>query len=411
MMWFKNLLFANSLSGKIFLFLLISMQIWKGIYPAMTEIRSDFPNYYVSSKMVLEQKNLSQLYSNQHFNELIHSYGIKQNGKFAPFPPPTVFIMLPLAGLEPLLAKRVWTVINLLLLCGVIVLFGKISNLNLLQSSLVVLLSGVALFNNFYLGQVYLLVLFSWMLSYRWAEKRSGIAGALLAIGISIKYFPIVSLPSLLIRKNVKVIIATGISLIMIAMLSIIIIGQKPCNDFINTVLFNHLNGKLEGQIPYASAFQSWNSLALNAFVKDEILNPQPVFDWPTGTVFLKGVVFLSLVSILFYVLYKLRNHPKLPSYTLVFVSLFAMAFSPVSASYHLLLLLLPLAILIDLQKNNERFIAFIVCFIFLFGFSGFLFDFLNSKVSFLPLRFYRLILVNGFFVVTGIWVANTKKL
>ena len=409
-MWFKNLLFSNSVSGRIFLLMLVLIQIWKGIYPAMTDVRSDFPNYYVSSKLLLEGKNLSGLYSNTTFNDLIHSYGIDQEGKFAPFPPPTAFIMLPVAGFQPITAKRIWTCINILLLYGVIVLFSKISKLNLQQSASIVLLSGIALYNNFYLGQVYLLVLLMWMFAWIQAEKRSGWSGLLLAFGIAIKYFPIVTLPAYLIRKNFKVIVATGISLVGIVILSIIIIGIKPCNDFINSVLFDHLNGKLEGQNPYAFAFQSWNSLALNLFLKEEIINPNPVFDWPNGKLIFKAVVFLALISTLIYTLYKLRNHSDLPSYSIVFLSLFALAFSPASASYHLLLVLFPIALLIGLQKQNERFIAFLICSLFVFGFSGIVFDFVNSKISFLPFRFYRLILMNGFFIVASIKVLGMKN-
>ena len=409
-MWFKNLLFSNSVSGRIFLLMLVLIQIWKGIYPAMTDVRSDFPNYYVSSKLLLEGKNLSGLYSNTTFNDLIHSYGIDQEGKFAPFPPPTAFIMLPVAGFQPITAKRIWTCINILLLYGVIVLFSKISKLNLQQSASIVLLSGIALYNNFYLGQVYLLVLLMWMFAWIQAEKRSGWSGLLLAFGIAIKYFPIVTLPAFLIRKNFKVIVATVISLVGIVILSIIIIGIKPCNDFINSVLFDHLNGKLEGQNPYAFAFQSWNSLALNLFLKEEIINPNPVFDWPNGMLIFKAVVFLALISTLIYTLYKLRNHSDLPSYSIVFLSLFALAFSPASASYHLLLVLFPIALLIGLQKQNERFIAFLICSLFVFGFSGIVFDFVNSKISFLPFRFYRLILMNGFFIVASIKVLGMKN-
>ena len=409
-MWFKNLLFSNSVSGRIFLLMLVLIQIWKGIYPAMTDVRSDFPNYYVSSKLLLEGKDLSGLYSNTTFNDLIHSYGIDQEGKFAPFPPPTAFIMLPIAGFQPIIAKRIWTSINILLLYGVIVLFSKISKLNLQQSATLVLLSGVALFNNFYLGQVYLLVLFMWMLAWLQAEKRSGWSGLLLAFGIAIKYFPIVTLSAFLIRKNFKVIVATGISLVGIVILSIIIIGIKPCNDFINSVLFDHLNGKLEGQNPYAFAFQSWNSLALNLFSKDVIFNPNPVFDWPNGMLIFKAVVFLALISTLIYTLYKLRNHSDLPSYSIVFLSLFALAFSPASASYHLLLLLFPVAILFGLQKGNERFIAFLICWLFIFGFSGIVFDFINSKIHFLPFQFYRLILLNSFFLIISTLIMKSSR-
>lgn len=401
-MWFKNLLFSNSLLSRIFLLMLVLVQILKGIYPAMTDVRSDFPNYYVSSKLLLEGKDLSDLYSNQHFNDLIHSYGMEQDGKFAPFPPPTAFIMLPVAGFQPITAKRIWTCINILLLYGVIVLFSRISKLKLQQSATLVLLSGVSLFNNFYLGQVYLLVLFMWMLSWIYAEKRSGWSGLLLALGIAIKYLPVVTLPALLIRKNFKVILATIISLTGIALLSIIIIGVKPCNDFINSVLFDHLNGNLEGQSSYAFAFQSWNSLALNLFSRDSIINPDPVFDWTQGVFVLKIIVFLGLISTLVYTLYRLRNHRELASYSVIFISLFALAFSPASASYHLLLLLFPFALLIGLQKENERFIALLICSLFVFGFSGILFDFVNSKIHFLPFQFYRLILLNSFFLFTS---------
>ena len=409
MMWFKNLLFSNSVSSRIFLLLLVLVQIWKGIYPALTEVRSDFPNYYVSSKLLLEGKDLSDLYSNEHFNKLIHSYGIDQNGKFAPFPPATAFIMVPLAGFEPLTAKRIWTCINLLLLYAVIVLFRRISKLTMLQSTSAILLLGGALFNNFYLGQVYLFVLFIWMLSYLWAEKRTGLAGVLLATGISIKYFPIVSIPALFIKKNFKMLLATALSLIGVALLSIIIIGVKPCNDFINSVLFDHLNGKLEGQNPYAFASQSWNSLALNLFSKDTVINPNPVFDWPQGIFILKLLVFLGLLSTLVYAIYKLRKHAKLAEYSIVLISFFALAFSPASASYHLLLLLFPIALLINLEKDNEALIAFLVISIFVLGFSGILFNFINSKVSFLPFQFYRLIFLNSFFV-TSIYFLVTRK-
>lgn len=402
-MWFKNLLFSNSLLSRIFLLMLVLVQILKGIYPAMTDVRSDFPNYYVSSKLLLEGKDLSDLYSNQHFNDLIHSYGMEQDGKFAPFPPPTAFIMLPVAGFQPITAKRIWTCINILLLYGVILLFSRISKLKLQQSATLVLLSGVSLFNNFYLGQVYLLVLFMWMLSWIYAEKRSGWSGLLLALGIAIKYLPVVTLPALLIRKNFKVILATIISLTGIALLSIIIIGVKPCNDFINSVLFDHLNGNLEGQSSYAFAFQSWNSLALNLFSRDSIINPDPVFDWTEGVFVLKIIVFLGLISTLVYTLYRLRNHRELASYSVIFSSLFALAFSPASASYHLLLLLFPFALLIGLQKENERFISFLICSLFVFGFSGIVLDFVNSKISFLPFQFYRLILLNLFFIMVAI--------
>lgn len=398
MLRLKNLLFSDSIWNRLLLGFLVFIQIFKGIYPACTEIRSDFPNYYVSSKLLLDGGNLSNLYNNDWFNDRISSYGIMEKGKFAPFPPPTAFVMLPMAVFEPISAKRIWTIINILLLIPLVRLFSKVSGLTNRQSLLFILMSGIALVNNFYLGQIYLLILLFMFVAFVEVGKNK-LAGLCLAAGIALKYFPVVILPSMFVAKRFKAIAFTAIGLIALALLSIIIIGMKPCNDFINQVLFSHLNGKLEGQSPYASAFQSWNSFWMNVFVKDDVLNPHPVFDHSNLFAVAKMITDISLLGILLYTIYRLKSSPHFSEITVVLFSLFAFALSPASASYHFLLLLLSLAILLRLFQKDERMIAWIALFVVSVGFSGFVMDQLNQHVQFLPLRFYRLWLINGFFI------------
>src|SRR6185295_18403988 len=83
----KNQLLRNSLKY-VLLVLLIIFQFSEGIIPGWKKIQSDFPNYYTSAKLITEHKDISRIYDDVWFNEQIKSYGIEQEGKFSPFPPP-----------------------------------------------------------------------------------------------------------------------------------------------------------------------------------------------------------------------------------------------------------------------------------------------------------------------------------
>jgi hypothetical protein len=75
---------------------------WYGIIPAWNNINSDFPNYYTASRLLIEGKDLSKIYDDEWFNQQIKNYGINERGKFSPFPPPTIFVMVPFAVFDPL---------------------------------------------------------------------------------------------------------------------------------------------------------------------------------------------------------------------------------------------------------------------------------------------------------------------
>lgn len=84
----------------------ICFQVYFGIIPGWTSIRSDFPNYYVSSRLLFEAKDSLKLYDNSWFQEQIYAHGIEARGKFAPFPPPTAFLMAPVAVFRHLWQKE-----------------------------------------------------------------------------------------------------------------------------------------------------------------------------------------------------------------------------------------------------------------------------------------------------------------
>src|SRR5262249_55176236 len=96
---------------------LVGLVILKGVVPAMSAIDSDFAGYFVSAKIVSERQDASKLYDDLWFREQVHRYGAESPGnlgKFAPFPPPTALLLMPLVGFKPLTALRIVTGVSVL---------------------------------------------------------------------------------------------------------------------------------------------------------------------------------------------------------------------------------------------------------------------------------------------------------
>src|SRR5438477_10056473 len=90
-------------------------QIKAGIIPGW-QMQSDFPNYFTASQLLTERSDFSKFYDNGWFQQQIISHGMNTAGKFTPFTPPTALIFIPLTPFDPLTAKRIWLLLNLLLI-------------------------------------------------------------------------------------------------------------------------------------------------------------------------------------------------------------------------------------------------------------------------------------------------------
>src|SRR5258706_11089152 len=118
----------------------------RGMVPAMTKIDTDFPNYFTAAKIVADGGNVGRLYDDAWVQGQMRRYdvGKPSQGKFAPFPPPTALLLVPLAQLQPLNALRVVAGVSTLCLVGSIILLARILSWSLVDSAAFVLLSGYA---------------------------------------------------------------------------------------------------------------------------------------------------------------------------------------------------------------------------------------------------------------------------
>ena len=200
----------------LFSFLVLS----KGILPALKDSGGDFANYYTASRIVREGRSIEPAYRDfSWFQKQMDREGFeRQVGGFIPHPPSTALLFLPLTFLDPLTAKRAWTLLNLVFALLIILLLTKLSGLNWLLAAILFMSSGAALINNLLFGQLYLLLLLSILLGlYLLRSGYPVAAGLCLGALLPIKYVALPWIALLLWQRQWKVLLgAAGATLALL---------------------------------------------------------------------------------------------------------------------------------------------------------------------------------------------------
>jgi hypothetical protein len=336
------------------LFAALGLLLWvRGIAPAVSRVDTDFPNYLTAARIVVDGGPATRLYDDAWFQTQMRDYGIgnPQIGKFAPFPPPTALLLVPLARLQPLAALRVLTGISLLCLAGSIVLLSRILGRNLLQVGIFVLLSGHATHTVLRFGQPYILVSLSCILGYL-AYRRGWplLAGVCFGLFVPIKYFPVVFLLYFLFRRQWQVALGGAASAAAVVLVSIAVLGWPVHQQFLTSILGSHLTAHLSMQNPFAESYQSFDTLFRQLFVFDPTLNPHPWLALPALQAVAVAVTKLGILAVALASLVRLaRNEGEdsvAPSIGLLGILVLLLA--PATATYHFILLWLPTALLLD---------------------------------------------------------------
>lgn len=337
----------------LLLIALVTVLLVRGVVPALSKIQSDFPDYLTAAKIVADGGEVGRLYDNVWFQDQMRRYGTggPAPGKFAPFPPPTALLLLPLVRLAPLDALRVTTGVSILCLAAAIVLLERILAWSLLDSAIFVLLSGYGLINALRFGQPYVLVSLSCIAGYySYLRGRRGWAGASFGLFAPIKYYPLVFLLYFASRAEWRVVFAGSIVMAGVIAASIAILGWPIHQDFLGSILGNHLIARLSLQDPFTASFQSFDTLFRRLFVLDPALNPHPLLDAPRlqglGVLCVKTVILLATLIALVRLARRDGAAAIAPSIGLLGVVTLLLA--PATASYHFVLLWLPVALLID---------------------------------------------------------------
>jgi hypothetical protein len=335
----------------------------KGIVPAMSEVTADFPGYFTSARIVIDGQETQRLYDDDWFRQQIRRYGLesaKNPGKFAPFPPPTALLLVPLARYEPLTALRIVTVVSVLCLIGSIFLLARILAWNPVDSALFILSSGLAIIGGLRCGQPYIVIsMFCILGYYLYLQRRPWLAGLCLGLFVPIKYFPIIILAYFAFRREWKVVMGGAAAIVAVGLLSIAVLGWKVHEIFILSVFGNHLIGRLSLQdqtVPFTAVYQSFDTLFARLFVFDPARNPQPLVAAPllrtVSLIAVKGSILLIAVAALAKLAGRGAAGAAAPSIGILGIVLFLIA--PATATYTCALLWLPVALLINHFLRND---------------------------------------------------------
>lgn len=390
-----------------------------GVLPAWREMRSDFPNYYVSSRVLTAGEDPRLLYDDAWFQRRIEREGINQAGRFSTFPPCTAFAMLPLTPFSPDSARRLWLGINLALLLLAVIQLGRLCELDPSTTAVWVFLAGNALVSNFVLGQLYLAVTAITLMALVLAERGHELtAGALLGACISIKYFPVVFLPALWMRRRWRALLACATTMACITGLELLIFGWETWSHFAGSVFLPHLDGLIANQGDgHVIAYQSFNSLFRNLLVHHPRENPHPLWTAPGLYPFAKWIT-LALIGGVGAWCFLAQKGTELTGYRRrqALAGATAMVLLPVTATYHLLLFLPSLGLLLaELWRDHRRFAAALVAsFWALLGFAPFWRLAALDRDGFMLLLHYpRLFLLLGIWLVAilGLWPRQSQAI
>ena len=391
---------------------LVALLIVKGILPSFSSIGTDFANYYTSSYvMVHERENIGKLYDSQWFSERAKQLGGPGGSVFQPFPPSTALLFAPLTKLGMRDAKDLWNVINLAILVALVIVLGNMGGASYGDAMLLVLASGFALINNFYLGQVYLLMTLLLALSVWLATKDlevlSGIAAGLF---IPIKYFPLCLVVAFLLEKRWVAAVSAILTAFCVVCLSLVLLGSELHRIFLDHVLLNHLDGAMAN--PFSATYQSWNALLRSLFVKDAAANPVPLIEWAGGFPLFRGLLLLALTSILIWIL---RNGLKAkPGISFIVGALFSfvLLIAPATATYHFLVLSIPMALLSSEWSKPNQIIPQLTLLVLYVGIgavpSG-AYDSLNLAGAWKILAYPRLFLLLGYFLTFALMIRSEQ--
>lgn len=310
---------------------------------ALDPNQSDFANYFVPAFVLARGGDLGALYQADVFAEATSVAGLRSLGSFVPHPPPNALWLLPFAHLSPTAAKGLWTLILIAALGVSIWMLRRLwPEVSPSLAALLVLAPALSIRNSLAFGQPYLLLgalLIAGALALRSSHAFSG--GLLLGLGAGFKPY---ALPVGLLflhpaRLRSLAGFVWGAATPVVVLLGLA--GAGPFLEFASKVLPWMMRGEI--QDPFAVGWGSVGALANRLFRYEPDLNPAPWADLPSVARFIGASVPGALLALGVWCGVRALKERRTQEAVSVVVA-FALAASPFVASYHLVLLALPVA-------------------------------------------------------------------
>ncbi len=265
------------------------------LHHGWTHVETDFPNYYTAAKMFRERQPLRDLYDWTSFQRQMNyaGWGL-QLGGYIPHTSLTALPMVPLAGLPPMTAKRVWLALSLLFFAASIWILARLTHLPAAGLLLLALLGHNALAGNFELGQYYFFLLLL-MTASIWLllSGREFSAGLLLGAVFILKLYAGPFLIYFAWKRRWRPFAGMILASSVLTLASIAWFGWKDHIFYITDILPRAVAG--EHMDPYAPGMPTILNMLRHPFEAEPALNPHPLLDAPALVFFLQPLLTLAI--------------------------------------------------------------------------------------------------------------------
>jgi hypothetical protein len=385
---------------------LAAILFWKGLLPAWNQLNTDFPNYYLVARLLREGYSLDRVYDWVWLQRIKDHWGLQQGlVGFSGLTPFSALPVLPLTFFSALIAKRIWIVLNFAMLAASAELLHRLTGLRRRQIWWVTLLAIVPLRTSFLYGQMHLSVLFLLVMAYFFFLREREIAsGACIALAAALKVYPVIFFGYFLLKRRWRAAWATAFSLLAIALLTRLWMGGEVLHLYLLQQLPRSLQGELMN--PYHASLASGSSLLHRLFLFEPQLNPSPLMNSPA----LYAILYpLWQMTMAFPLILLLR--PSAPTTTdhcieqveWAALLLAMLTLSPLPSSYHFVVLILPVMLLLDsLLRRHETILATIT--VALYG-SLSLIGLVRMPIA--SLRFW---LISALYLLTLSWLWHLRS-
>jgi hypothetical protein len=328
--------------------------------PALRRVTSDFANYYVPARAVVDGGDVGHLYERAAFDRERQRLGITELGSFVPHPPANALLLVPLAALPMIAAKRVWILILVAAYGAAFVALWPVlrATLDGWTLALVSLLPTAALANALAYGQPYPLLLLFLATSLLAATRgRWGWAGVLLSPVLALKLYGSAFLILFVLARRWRAAAGLVLGTALVVAASAALLGREIHDVYWREIFPASVDGRI--QDPYSTIWQSGSSLARRLLEREPDLNPQPLLDRPElahrasraiPVVLVVGAALCAAAA-------------GAPSRQWAIVIAGTLAASPLAATYHFVLLAVPAAIVLadDERRAPERIAALVL--------------------------------------------------
>jgi hypothetical protein len=333
---------------------------------AWRSLNTDFPDYYLAARLYREGVDPSRAYEWIWLQREKDHRDIDQRVVgLVPITPFSTLAMWPLAGLPPLVAKHAWLVFNLALLFPIAWLMSSVSGLSLLEVGCLLGLS-FPLHRNLLYGQYYI-VLLGILTAACWAMQRqwNRMAGSLIALGVAVKIFPVILALHFVRKKNWRALLACLLTGILCLLVSVSAFGWSLHRTYVLQVLPWTLRGEVLD--PYNLGSSSLSTLLHRLFIFEPQLNAHPALRAPWLFIILHPVFQLALLLPALLCIDASKSATDQTSLEWSALLLSTLTLTPLPASYHFTVLVLPVAIICGrLLKERRRALLTVVIALYL---------------------------------------------